>query len=211
MKYLSIIAFLAMVIFFTLWSMYEDRKKQVIAEDFSTGLLQWNVVEESDSTRILFRNDTLEVVSPGRFTAWFDQVLPARYQIVFSFSLQSLEPESDLWRLDYMWGAGSPDGIREKPFLRLAFFPGDTRLCQASPSGGEKNECSYFHECLSARSGVWNRVKIHADESGTRVEWNGKEEKFEEAQTPDGYFGFSVGEARLCMTGLEIRTFRDKR
>ena len=210
MKYLSIVAFLAMVVFFTLWSMYEDRKKQVIEEDFSTGMLQWIVEEEKDSVRIIFHEDTLEIDSPGKFIAWFDHSLTVPYRITFYFSLQTLGPDDDFQELNFYWGADGPSQTGILDYYEMSCTSENTGVCVPADRIDTNSVCDYFDEPVSVGAGIWNQVTVFADNKNVYVEWNGKKRMLSSLSNPEGYFGFSIAGGRLFLTGLEIRTYPKK-
>lgn len=210
MKYVSIVAFLAMVVFFTLWSLYEDRKKQVLEEDFSTGMLQWVVEEENDSAQVIFHQDTLEIVSPGKFSAWFDHSLTVPYRIAFRFSWQPPATGDRSWQLNYYWGARSPSQTGISACCRMSCTFGNTGICVSADSIDTNPVCNYFDEPISVGAGVWNRVTVFTDDKNVRVEWNGKKKTIDSGLKPEGYFGFATERGRLFLTGLEIRTYPEK-
>lgn len=229
MKYLSIIGFLAMVVFFTLWSMYEDSRKRVIHEDFSGELLRWTVEGETDSSRFSFNGDTLNIFTPSTITLWYDHRFNGNYRIRFSVLEKGAAiPDSSVSAWGCFWAATDPEhpdnlffnsdqrgqDLSNYHSLQLYYTIrqnqdslrfGKNRITPDSlPQRSSAYPSSVF------QNDTWNVIEIKMENEIVSYSVNGNIVKQERDNLPllEGYFGLYLQNSVLRLTGFEIKLLK---
>ncbi len=201
MKFVNIIAFIAMIVGFTLWSMYEDERKRSIHEDFSSDLLAWEIEESGDNTQYQINHDTLNIVTQEPITLWYDRNLTGNYRISYDLYLTQLDRKATM--LCY-WGANdldNPDNF---------FAQSDER--NANLNNYKNIQLSSFQLNVDSLSDdCWYTLKIESLDKMTTLTLNNKtiyRANTDSIHSTNGYWGFHLEACELSLTNVHIKLLR---